>query len=152
MTASETITLFHAPNSRSNGTLILLEELGVPYDLHVLNLQAGEQRHADYLAVNPMGKVPAIRHRGVLVGTTKGALEAAVEAWTAGRVPARDPVAAPAWTLAAEAGARGPVMSVCGACASSTLAPRGSSAVGSSRGSVCIRCTPGGARIVACFP
>jgi 3-oxoacyl-(acyl-carrier-protein) synthase len=60
--------------------------------------------------------------RGVLVGTTKGALEGAVEAWTAGRVPSRDPIAAPAWTLAAEAGARGPVMSVCGACASSTLA------------------------------
>jgi glutathione S-transferase len=67
MTGGETITLFHAPNSRSNGTLILLEELGVPYDLHVLNLQAGEQRQADYLAVNPMGKVPAIRHRDVLV-------------------------------------------------------------------------------------
>lgn len=67
MTASETITLFHAPNSRSTGTLILLEELGAPYDLHVLNLQAGEQRQADYLAVNPMGKVPAIRHRDALV-------------------------------------------------------------------------------------
>jgi glutathione S-transferase len=35
--------------------------------LHVLNLQAGEQRQADYLAVNPMGKVPAILHRDALV-------------------------------------------------------------------------------------
>ena len=41
MTATDTITLFHAPNSRSTGTLILLEELGAPYDLHVLNLQIG---------------------------------------------------------------------------------------------------------------
>ena len=40
MTATDTMTLFHAPNSRSTGTLILLEELGAPYDLHVLNLQA----------------------------------------------------------------------------------------------------------------
>jgi 3-oxoacyl-(acyl-carrier-protein) synthase len=60
--------------------------------------------------------------RGVVVGTTKGALEVAVAAWTAGRGPAQDPVAAPAWALAAEVGARGPVMGVCGACASSTLA------------------------------
>jgi glutathione S-transferase len=67
MTAVDTITLFHAPNSRSTGTLILLEELGAPYELHVLNMQAGEQRQADYLAVNPMGKVPAIRHHDVLV-------------------------------------------------------------------------------------
>ncbi len=61
------ITLYHSPNTRSSGTLILLEELGAPYDLHVLNLKAGEQRQAEYLAVNPMGKVPAIRHGDALV-------------------------------------------------------------------------------------
>src|SRR4029450_5248155 len=32
-----------------------------------LNLKKGEQRRADYLAVNPMGKVPAIVHDGALV-------------------------------------------------------------------------------------
>jgi glutathione S-transferase len=67
MTATDTITLFHAPNSRSTGALILLEELGAPYDLHVLNLQIGDNRRPDYLAVNPMGKVPAILHRDALV-------------------------------------------------------------------------------------
>jgi glutathione S-transferase len=67
MLTTDTITLFHAPNSRSTGTLILLEELGVPYDLRVVNMKAGEQRQAAYLAVNPMGKVPAILHRDVLV-------------------------------------------------------------------------------------
>jgi glutathione S-transferase len=60
-------TLFHAPNSRSGAARILLEELGVPYDLHVLNLKNNEQRAPDYLAVNPMGKVPAIRHGDALV-------------------------------------------------------------------------------------
>jgi glutathione S-transferase len=60
-------TLFHAPNSRSGAARILLEELGVPYDLHVLNLKKNEQRAPDYLAVNPMGKVPAIRHGDALV-------------------------------------------------------------------------------------
>jgi len=61
------VTFFHAPQSRSGGALALLEELGVPYDLHLLNLKAGEQREPAYLAVNPMGKVPAVLHQGALV-------------------------------------------------------------------------------------
>ncbi len=63
----EVITLFHAPQTRSAGLLTLLEELAAPYELHVVNMKAGEQRQPDYLAVNPLGKVPAIRHRGTLV-------------------------------------------------------------------------------------
>jgi glutathione S-transferase len=61
------ITFYHSPNTRSSGTRILLEELGAPYELHALNMKAGEQREAGYLAVNPMGKVPAIRHGEALV-------------------------------------------------------------------------------------
>jgi glutathione S-transferase len=67
MAATENITLFHAPNSRSAGTLVLLEELGASYELHVLNIQAGEQREPAFLAINPMGKVPAILHDGAVV-------------------------------------------------------------------------------------
>ncbi len=48
MNADRKVTLYHSPNTRSSGTLILLEELGVPYDLHVLNMKAGEQRGAAY--------------------------------------------------------------------------------------------------------
>jgi glutathione S-transferase len=65
--ANETVVLYHAPQSRSSAALTLLEELGAPYELQILNLKAGEQRQSAYLAVNPLGKVPAIRHRGVLV-------------------------------------------------------------------------------------
>ena len=61
------VTLFHSPNSRSGGTHVLLEELNASYDLHVLNLKRAQQRDASYLAVNPMGKVPAIRHGDALV-------------------------------------------------------------------------------------
>lgn len=67
MTVSNKPTLFHAPNTRSTGALILLEELGADHELHVLNMKAGEQRGAAYLAINPMGKVPAIVHEGALV-------------------------------------------------------------------------------------
>lgn len=66
MTADR-ITLYYSPQSRATGARILLEELGAPYDLHVLNMKAGEQRQPAYLAVNPLGKVPAIRHGEALV-------------------------------------------------------------------------------------
>jgi glutathione S-transferase len=61
------VTLFHAPNSRSAGARSLLEELGASYDLHVLNFKKNEQRAPGYLAINPMGKVPAVRHGDALV-------------------------------------------------------------------------------------
>jgi glutathione S-transferase len=67
MTGADKIILFHCPNSRSSGALTLLEELGAQYELRVMNMQAGEQRQPAFLAVNPMGKVPAILHGDVLV-------------------------------------------------------------------------------------
>jgi glutathione S-transferase len=67
MTTDRTITLFHSPQCRSISTLTLLEELGAPYQLKVLNMKAGEQRKAPYLAINPLGKVPAIYHGDALV-------------------------------------------------------------------------------------
>lgn len=67
MTKPETVTLFHAPQTRSAGTLTLLEELGAPYELSILNLKINEQRSPEYLAINPLGKVPAIRHRGRII-------------------------------------------------------------------------------------
>jgi glutathione S-transferase len=62
MPTTQPITLFHSPQSRSAGALALLEELHAPYKLHVLNMKAGENRQSAYLAINPMGKVPAILH------------------------------------------------------------------------------------------
>ena len=67
MTSNNTILLYHSPQTRSTAALTLLEELGAPYELQVLNMKAGEQRQSAYLAVNPLGKVPAIRHRGELI-------------------------------------------------------------------------------------
>lgn len=67
MNPSRHLTLYHAPHSRSAGARALLEELGADYDLHALDLKQGEQRKPAYLALNPMGKVPALRHGDVLV-------------------------------------------------------------------------------------
>ncbi|MBI5131355.1 MAG: glutathione S-transferase family protein [Rhodopseudomonas palustris] len=67
MTDPNRLTLFYSPQTRATGMRVLLEELGAPYELHVLNMKAGEQRQPGYLAVNPLGKVPAIRRGDALV-------------------------------------------------------------------------------------
>lgn len=61
------LTLYYAPMTRATGVRILLEELGADYDLHVMNLRRGEQRASDFLAINPLGKVPTIVHDGAVV-------------------------------------------------------------------------------------
>jgi glutathione S-transferase len=61
------LTLYHAAPSRSSIVRWMLEELGEPYDLHLLSLAKGEQRAPSYLAVNPMGKVPALKHGDTVV-------------------------------------------------------------------------------------
>ena len=67
MAEDRKLTFYHSPNTRSSGALILLEELGAPFELRVLNMKAGEQRQPAYLAVNPMGKVPAVTHGEALI-------------------------------------------------------------------------------------
>jgi len=52
------LTLYHAAPSRSSITRWMLEEVGEPYDIHLLNLGTGDNRKPDYLAINPMGNVP----------------------------------------------------------------------------------------------
>ena len=67
MASDSNLALYHSPRTRSVGALILLEELGVPYTLNVVDMEAGAQREPAYLAINPMGKVPAILHGDVLI-------------------------------------------------------------------------------------
>ena len=61
------LTLYHAAPSRSSIVRWILEEISEPYDIHLLSLAAGDQLKPDYLAVNPMGKVPALKHGDVVV-------------------------------------------------------------------------------------
>lgn len=61
------LTLYHAAPSRSSIVRWLLEELGEPYDVHILNLTKGEQLEADYLAINAMGKVPTLKHGDAVI-------------------------------------------------------------------------------------
>jgi glutathione S-transferase len=61
------ITLYHGAPSRSAIVRWMLEEIGVPYEIRLIDFRKAEQRQPDYLAVNPMGKVPAIDHDGIVV-------------------------------------------------------------------------------------
>ena len=40
--------------------VLMLEECGLDYDLHMIDISAGEQKTPDFLAINPNGKIPAI--------------------------------------------------------------------------------------------
>jgi glutathione S-transferase len=64
---SDTIIFWYNPMSRARIVHWMLEEVGAPYEPRLLDLQKGEQKQPDFLAINPMGKVPTIQHRGVVV-------------------------------------------------------------------------------------
>jgi glutathione S-transferase len=54
------LKLYGGARSRASIIQWYLEELGVPYEFVMLDMQAGEHRQPDYLKINPIGKVPAI--------------------------------------------------------------------------------------------
>ncbi|MGE5063197.1 MAG: glutathione S-transferase family protein [Myxococcales bacterium] len=59
------LIFYHNPQSRGRIVRWMLEEVGQPYETDVV---AYDQLKSErYLAVNPMGKVPAIKHRGHVV-------------------------------------------------------------------------------------
>ncbi len=64
---TDTVLLHHAPMSRGNIAFWMLEEMGIPYRLNLLSLDRQDQKQPAYLAINPMGKVPALEHKGVIV-------------------------------------------------------------------------------------
>jgi glutathione S-transferase len=62
-----TLTFYHAPNTRSSGIRVLLEELKAPHVMHVLDRAKNEHRQTPFLEINPLGKVPAITYAGHVV-------------------------------------------------------------------------------------
>lgn len=74
--------LYYAPRSRSFTTLWLMEETGQPYERVLIDIAAGAQKTPDYLAINPMGKVPALKD-----GEAVLAEAAAICAYVAERYP-----------------------------------------------------------------
>jgi glutathione S-transferase len=61
------IVLYHHPFTRASGTVWMLEEVGVAYELKFVDVMAGEQKAPEILALNPMGKLPLLTDDGVVV-------------------------------------------------------------------------------------
>jgi glutathione S-transferase len=63
-------TLCYAPDTISLATHVALKDAGAPYRLRRIDFARTEQRSADYLGINPKGRVPAlITGRGILTET-----------------------------------------------------------------------------------
>ncbi len=57
------IDLYTAPTPNGHKVSIALEEMGLPYEAHLINLMAGEQKDPEYLKINPNGRIPTIVDR-----------------------------------------------------------------------------------------
>jgi glutathione S-transferase len=55
------LTLYYSPGACSMASHIALEETGAPYEAKLISTAKGEQRTPEYLAINPRGKVPALK-------------------------------------------------------------------------------------------
>jgi len=64
---SEEIILYYNPMSRARIVHFMLEEVGKPYRVELVRFDRGEHKTPAFLAVNPMGKLPALVHRGTVV-------------------------------------------------------------------------------------
>ena len=71
---ADEIVFFHNPRSRSATVRWMLEEVGVPFRIEAVEMGPDAARSPAVLAVNPMGKIPAITHRGVTVTETPAIL------------------------------------------------------------------------------
>ena len=54
------IVLYHHPFSRAANVIWMLEEVGVPYELHHVDIMKGAQKSPEMLVLNPMGKLPLL--------------------------------------------------------------------------------------------
>ena len=88
---SDEIIFHHNPQSRSRMVHWMLEEVGAPYRVELMKWETQDAKSPEYLAINPMGKIPAIQHRGVVVTETPAIIAYLADAFPqAGLAPARD--------------------------------------------------------------
>ena len=87
---AQQLVLYTNPMSRGRIVRWMLEEIGQPYETEVVEF-GPMMKSADYLALNPMGKVPAIRHGETVVTET-----AAICAYLADAFPAAGLAPSPA--------------------------------------------------------
>ena len=57
------IDLYTSPTPNGYKASVTLEELELPYNVHAIDLQSGDQKKPEFLAMNPNGRIPAIIDR-----------------------------------------------------------------------------------------
>ncbi|MDP9008607.1 MAG: glutathione S-transferase family protein [Pseudomonadota bacterium] len=88
---TDTIAFYHNPQSRGRIVHWMLEEVNAPYEIKVVDFNKKEHKSADFLAINPMGKIPAIVHRGTVVTECAAICAYLADAFpAAGLAPATD--------------------------------------------------------------
>jgi glutathione S-transferase len=85
------LVLHYHPYSRAAGTLWALEEVGQPYELKLVDIMKGAQKQPDFLALNPMGKLPALVDGDAVVTESAAISLYLADRYAAGRLaPALD--------------------------------------------------------------
>jgi glutathione S-transferase len=85
------LTLHYHPYSRAAGTIWALEEVGVPYELKIVDILKGEQKRPGFVALNPMGKLPTLVDGDVIVTESAAIALYLADRYAAGRLaPALD--------------------------------------------------------------
>lgn len=79
---SADLVFYYNPRSRAQMAHWMLEEVGAPYDKVFVDFEKGEHKTPEFLALNPMGKLPTLVHKGVVITET-----AAVIAYLADAFP-----------------------------------------------------------------
>jgi glutathione S-transferase len=83
------IVFYHNPRSRSQMVRWMLEEVGAPYRLVPIDFEKQEHKKPEFLALNPMGKLPTLVHGTTVITETAAIITYLADAFpAAGLAPA----------------------------------------------------------------
>ena len=78
--------LYHVPGSRSARVLWLLHELDLPHEVERLSMADGSLRSPEYLAIHPLGRVPALEDEGTTFYESGAIVQYLLERYGQGRL------------------------------------------------------------------
>ena len=85
------LKIYHSPLSRSMRVIWLAEEIGLGYKTHNLKMFSSAMQQAEYLAIHPQGKVPAIDDDGFILWETSAIFDYLISKYSDGSlIPPRD--------------------------------------------------------------
>jgi glutathione S-transferase len=88
---TDQVVFYHNPQSRGRIVHWMLEEANAPYEIRVVDFEKKQHKSDEYLAINPMGKIPTIVHRGTVVTESAAICAYLADAFpSAGLAPALD--------------------------------------------------------------